>query len=78
MAQQVDVVIVVGGRNSGNTRRLAELCSEAQGRTHHVESAAEIDPQWFGGAKVVGITAGASTPPDQIEAVVSRLKEIDT
>lgn len=78
MAQQVDVVIVVGGRNSGNTRRLAELCSEAQGRTYHVESAAEIDPRWFGGAKVVGITAGASTPPDQIEAVVSRLKEIDT
>jgi len=71
-------VIVVGGRNSGNTRRLAELCTEVQPRTHHVESAAEIDPAWFSGSKTVGITAGASTPPDQIDAVVRRLKEIET
>ena len=76
MAKEVDLVIVVGGRNSGNTRRLAELCAEVQPRTHHVESAAEIDPQWLSGAGIVGITAGASTPPDQIDAVVRRLKEI--
>jgi 4-hydroxy-3-methylbut-2-enyl diphosphate reductase len=78
MAGDVDIVIVVGGRNSGNTRRLAELCAEVQPRTHHVESAAEIDPAWFSGSKTVGITAGASTPPDQIDAVVRRLKEIET
>jgi 4-hydroxy-3-methylbut-2-enyl diphosphate reductase len=77
MASEVDAVIVVGGRDSGNTRRLAELCAAQQPRTHHVESAAEIDPTWLHGARAVGITAGASTPPDQIEAVAARLQEID-
>jgi 4-hydroxy-3-methylbut-2-en-1-yl diphosphate reductase len=78
MASDVDVVVVVGGRNSGNTRRLAELCSAQQSRTHHVESAAEIDPQWFRGARVVGVTAGASTPPNQIDEVVRTIEGIDT
>ena len=73
MADQVDAVVVVGGRNSGNTRRLAELCAARQPRTYHVESADELDPAWFRGLKVVGITAGASTPPEQIKAVADRL-----
>jgi 4-hydroxy-3-methylbut-2-en-1-yl diphosphate reductase len=73
MADQVDAVVVVGGRNSGNTRRLAELCAARQPRTFHVESADELDPAWFQGLTVVGITAGASTPPEQIEAVADRL-----
>lgn len=77
MAADVDLVIVVGGRNSGNTRRLAELCSEVQPRTQHVESADELQPQWLAGVRSVGITAGASTPADQIEAVVRRIREID-
>jgi 4-hydroxy-3-methylbut-2-enyl diphosphate reductase len=77
MADEVDVVIVVGGRNSGNTRRLAELCSEVQPRTHHVENPDELNTDWFAGAQTVGITAGASTPPDQIEAVANRIREID-
>ncbi len=74
MAAEVDAVVVVGGRDSGNTLRLAELCSARQPNTHHVESAAEIDPVWFRGVRVVGITAGASTPQEQIEAVLARLK----
>jgi 4-hydroxy-3-methylbut-2-enyl diphosphate reductase len=78
MASQVDVVVVVGGRNSANTRRLAELCSAQQPRTYHVESAAEIDPAWLRGARVVGVTAGASTPPEQIEEVVRTIEEIET
>jgi 4-hydroxy-3-methylbut-2-en-1-yl diphosphate reductase len=73
MADQVDAVVVVGGRNSGNTRRLAELCEARQPKTYHVESADELDPAWFQGLKVVGITAGASTPPEQIKAVADRL-----
>jgi 4-hydroxy-3-methylbut-2-enyl diphosphate reductase len=77
MADEVDVVIVVGGRNSGNTRRLAELCSEVQPRTYHVENPDELNTDWFAGAQTVGITAGASTPPDQIEAVANRIREID-
>jgi 4-hydroxy-3-methylbut-2-enyl diphosphate reductase len=75
-AAAVDVVIVVGGRNSGNTTRLAELCSAVQPRTYHVESAAEIQPEWLEGARSVGITAGASTPPDQIEAVVESVRRV--
>ncbi len=78
MASTVDVVVVVGGRNSANTRRLAELCKAQQPRTFHVESAAELAPTWFGGARVVGVTAGASTPPDQIDQVVHTIEEIET
>lgn len=78
MASEVDAVIVVGGRESGNTRRLAELCKAEQPRTYHVESAAEIDPSWLQGARAVGITAGASTPPEQIQAVADMLRDMDT
>ncbi len=77
MAENVDVVIVVGGRNSGNTRRLAELCRARQPRTYHVESAAEIDAGWLKNARVVGITAGASTPPEQIDAVAQAVRGIE-
>jgi len=77
MARGVDVVIVVGGKNSGNTRRLAELCTVEQPRTYHVETAAEIDPAWLSGVTSVGVTAGASTPSEQIEAVIARLREIE-
>ena len=76
MARGVDVVIVVGGRNSGNTRRLAEMCAREQPRTYHVESADEIEPGWLLDARAVGITAGASTPADQIEEVTKRLREL--
>jgi 4-hydroxy-3-methylbut-2-enyl diphosphate reductase len=78
MAEQVDAVIVVGGKNSGNTRRLAELCRAKQVKTYHVESAAEIDPAWLEDTMVVGITAGASTPPEQIEAVAQAVREFGT
>jgi 4-hydroxy-3-methylbut-2-en-1-yl diphosphate reductase len=77
MADGVDAVVVVGGRNSGNTRRLAEICAARQPRTYHVESAEELEPAWFQGLKVVGITAGASTPPEQIMAVADRLAGYD-
>jgi len=77
MAADVDVVVVVGGRESGNTRRLAELCSRRQRKTYHVESATELKAAWFVGARTVGVTAGASTPPEQIEAVVAALKDIE-
>lgn len=76
MAGEVDLVIVVGGRNSGNTTRLVELCGAVQARTYHVEAAAELRPEWLVDARSVGVTAGASTPPDQIQAVVERLREL--
>lgn len=74
MAAQVDLVIVVGGRSSGNTTRLAELCTVVQPRTYHVEAAEEIQAAWLDGVAVAGVTAGASTPSEQIQAVVTRLE----
>ena len=66
-------MLVIGGYNSANTTRLARICSDIQPRTHHIETADEIDPAWFVGATSVGVTAGASTPHWIIEQVVDRL-----
>jgi 4-hydroxy-3-methylbut-2-enyl diphosphate reductase len=77
MASEVDAVVVVGGSESGNTRRLAELCRSRQSRTFHVESADELQPAWFKGATSVGVTAGASTPPEQIDAVANALRKME-
>jgi 4-hydroxy-3-methylbut-2-enyl diphosphate reductase len=76
LASQVDAVLVVGGRGSANTRHLAEICQELQPRTHHIESASEIDPSWFEGVEAVGISAGASTPDWVIDDVVKRVGEL--
>lgn len=73
LAAQVDVVVVIGGRNSANTARLAQLCRALQPRTYHVESAAELQPEWFAGARRIGITAGASTPAAEINAALAVL-----
>lgn len=73
LARDVDVMVVVGGRNSANTRRLASICSDAGVPTHHVEISDELLPEWFTDAERVGVTAGASTPDWIIEEVVARL-----
>lgn len=75
LASRADVMIVVGGKNSGNTRRLAQICAERCERTHHVEDACEIDPAWLTGAELIGITAGASTPSSHIERAVKAIIE---
>ncbi len=62
IARQADLMLVIGGFNSANTTRLAQICREIQPRTHHVETADQIEPDWFRGVDMVGITAGASTP----------------
>jgi 4-hydroxy-3-methylbut-2-enyl diphosphate reductase len=76
LATEVDVMLVVGGRNSGNTRRLAELCAKVCKKTHHIERPEELRADWFEGAKSIGITAGASTPESQIVAVEERLHQL--
>ncbi len=73
LVKAVQVMIVVGGKNSANTLRLAELCREAGTPTYHVEGAAELEPSWFDGCEVVGVTAGASTPDWVIGEVVQAL-----
>lgn len=75
LASDVDVMIIVGGRNSANTRRLAEMCSSVV-RTHHIEVADELDPKWFRETEKVGVTAGASTPGWIIEEVVKKLESL--
>lgn len=73
IARQVDLMLVIGGFNSANTSRLTHICSDIQPRTYHVETAAEIDPQWFEGVRTVGITAGASTPRWIIDEIVEKV-----
>lgn len=76
LASEADIMIVVGGKNSGNTRRLAQICHAACSKTHHIEDAAELDQSWFDGARLIGITAGASTPQAHIERVVSAIERM--
>lgn len=76
VAAQVDAMVVIGGRNSSNTTRLAEICEAACTRSYHIESADELQETWFEGCERVGVTAGASTPEDQIAACVLRLESM--
>jgi 4-hydroxy-3-methylbut-2-enyl diphosphate reductase len=69
-------MVVVGGRNSANTRRLTEVCTDTGLPTFHVEVAAEIELDWFRGARKVGITAGASTPDWLIHEVIDAVRSI--
>ena len=76
LAREVDAIVVVGGKNSANTRHLAEICREIQPRTWHVETEAELLPEWFRGCRTVGISAGASTPDWVVEGVAAWLREL--
>ncbi len=76
LAQTVDVMVVVGGRNSANTQKLASLCAEIT-KTHLIETADELEEVWFKVAKSAGLTAGASTPDWIIEEVYQKMTEIN-
>jgi 4-hydroxy-3-methylbut-2-en-1-yl diphosphate reductase len=75
MARQSDVVIVVGGRSSNNTRELVRTCGRYCARVHHVQTDADVRPEWFEAANIVGLTAGTSTPADVIDRVEARIRE---
>ncbi|MDD4635692.1 MAG: 4-hydroxy-3-methylbut-2-enyl diphosphate reductase [Dehalococcoidales bacterium] len=77
LARGCDLVFVIGGRHSANTRHLKEMCAEVT-ETHLVETAAEIEPSLLAGKKRVGVTAGASTDDATIEAVIERLSQISS
>jgi 4-hydroxy-3-methylbut-2-enyl diphosphate reductase len=76
LAGTVDVMIVVGGRKSANTRNLKEVCEEQGTHAHLIEDAAELDPAWFDGVQRIGLTAGASTPDASIDEVEARIREL--
>jgi 4-hydroxy-3-methylbut-2-en-1-yl diphosphate reductase len=71
----VEVIVVVGGRQSNNTRQLVETCRAAGKRSLHIERPAELQPEWFRGVAVVGLTGGTSTLPETVEAVRRWLEE---
>ena len=72
----VQVIVVVGGRQSNNTRQLVETCRAAGRRALHIERPEELQSDWFRGVAIVGVTGGTSTLPETIEAVRRRLEEL--
>lgn len=76
LAAQVDAMVIIGGRNSSNTTRLAEICSAHCAKSFHIETADELHSNDFLGCSVVGVTAGASTPENQIDGVVRTLEAL--
>src|SRR5207237_1864418 len=69
MLDQVEAVVVVGGRNSNNTRQLVLRCQERGLPAYHIQSAGDLRPEWFDGIATVGLTAGTSTLDETIEEV---------
>jgi 4-hydroxy-3-methylbut-2-en-1-yl diphosphate reductase len=70
-----EVIVVVGGRRSNNTRQLVETCRSAGRRALHIERPEELQPEWFRGVRVVGLTGGTSTLPETVETTRQRLEE---
>jgi 4-hydroxy-3-methylbut-2-enyl diphosphate reductase len=75
LVPEADVVIVLGSRNSSNSKRLEEIAKDRGRRAYLVDSAADLDPAWFRQADTVLVTAGASAPEDHVQGVVDYLKE---
>src|SRR6185503_10398696 len=76
LARQCDVVIVIGGANSNNTRELVKTCSRDCPHVYHVQTESDLRPEWFHDARAVGITAGTSTPDDVIDRVDRRIRDL--
>jgi 4-hydroxy-3-methylbut-2-enyl diphosphate reductase len=74
MAQEVDLILVVGSRNSSNTNRLREVAAQEGLAAYLVENASQLQPEWFSGAARVGVTAGASAPEILVQQVLERLR----
>jgi 4-hydroxy-3-methylbut-2-enyl diphosphate reductase len=76
LARQCDVVIVVGGADSNNTRELVNTCRGHCAHVHHVQTAADLREEWFRAAGTVGITAGTSTPDLAIDRIDRRIRQL--
>ncbi len=75
LAQRCDAVVVIGGAHSNNTRELVATCAQHCARVHHIQTAADLQPEWFADAETVGLTAGTSTPDIVIEGIEQRLHQ---
>ncbi|HIP97939.1 MAG TPA: 4-hydroxy-3-methylbut-2-enyl diphosphate reductase [Aquifex aeolicus] len=76
LAPKVDVMVIIGGKNSGNTTRLYKIAKSLNPNSYHIETEEELQEEWFGGVSTVGVSAGASTPKWIIERVINRIREI--
>lgn len=76
LAREVDLMVVIGGYNSANTCKLVSICQDAGVMTKHVESAADLEDEWFRGIEKIGLTAGASTPDWIIREVIDKMEEL--
>jgi 4-hydroxy-3-methylbut-2-enyl diphosphate reductase len=75
MPRANDVMIIIGSKNSANTKRLYEIAKALNKRSYWVSKKADIKRKWFNGAKCVGITAGASTPNSVTQGIISYIKQ---
>ena len=76
LAHDVEVMVVVGGKTSANTKHLADLSESHGARSYHIEDAAELRPEWFDGVSVAGLMSGASTPGWLVDEVEARMEEL--
>ena len=75
LAKQSDLVVVVGSKNSSNSNRLAELASRMGVASKLIDDPNDIQPDWFNGVQIIGVTAGASAPEELVQSVIARMKE---
>ena len=76
LAHEVEVMVVVGGKTSANTKHLAELSESRGARSYHIEGPDELRPEWFDGVHVAGLMSGASTPGWLVDRVQARMEEL--
>jgi len=76
LAKAVEVMVVVGGKTSANTKHLAELAATRGARSYHIEGPEELEPQWFAGVGVAGLMSGASTPGWLVDQVEARMEAL--
>lgn len=76
LSQEADVMIIIGGKNSSNTKQLHSIAKDYCSDSYHIESQDDLQKNWFGGKNFCGISAGASTPDWIIDEVVAKIKTL--
>ncbi|MHB8178273.1 MAG: 4-hydroxy-3-methylbut-2-enyl diphosphate reductase [Vulcanimicrobiaceae bacterium] len=76
LATEVEVMVVVGGKTSANTKHLAELAERHGAKAYHIEGPQDLRPEWFAGVRVAGLMSGASTPGWLVDGVERRMEEL--
>lgn len=77
IAQESDLMVVIGGLESSNTQKLVKVCQQVGGNIYHIATAKDLDKSWLCGKEVIGVTAGASTPDWTIKEVVGKMEEVN-